>query len=371
MDRKGYIDQIVDDSTVVQYLERTDYVRNRIDYLSRLEAYKQLKQQFEKHSTDASELLRMNISANKQDIDNFLSTINDQIEKLQNQLNEEISDYEGTPWVAAVDEYTKLYKDVAAYEINTARAAKELNLFNPKDLKVDEIKSQLKKMNEVYEADQKLEQDIQDDHTGYTETQEQEAVNSAQTEVQTEPEIKEEPAIQHSPEQSQGKSTEESKVETVEETTEEPETPVVTPVVEEEPFVESESTEESAEKVEEAPANKQSLDTSELNNLRESIRAKRLENVDTEIKTERRSQRKLSKIREDLRKAGSDESFTDEELKRQPSFKFEDNKYGKVLTSVDTAVATVYDTVIDEIVSQTTDQELARQAYYEGWITDE
>lgn len=306
----------------------------------------------------------MGITVNKQDVNSFLETINEQIEYLQNQLNEQISDYEGTPWVTAVEEYTKLYKDVAAYEINTARAAKELNLFDSKSPKVDEIKSRLKKMNEVYEADQKFEQDIQDDHTGYTESQEQEVVNAVQTEVQTEPEIKEESAVQHSPEQSQGKQTEEPKIDTIEEKTKEPETPVVTQVIEET------VTGESVETTEEA-ALEQSVDTSELDDLREAIRVKRLKNVDIEVKPERKSQRKLKKVREDLKKAGSTKEFTDEELKQQPSFKFEDNKYGKALIDVDNTVSTVYNTLIDDIVSQTTDQELARQAYYEGWVTEE
>ena len=219
-------------------------------------------------------------------------------------------------------------------------------------------------MNEVYEADQKFEQDIQDDHTGYTESQEQEVVNAVQTEVQTEPEIKEESAVQHSSEQSQGKQTEEPKLDTIEEKTKEPETPVVTHVIEET------VTGESVETTEEA-APEQSVDTSELDDLREAIRVKRLKNVDIEVKPERKSQRKLKKIREDLKKAGSTKEFTDEELKQQPSFKFEDNKYGKALIDVDNTVSTVYNTLIDDIVSQTTDQELARQAYYEGWVTEE
>ena len=455
MAQKGYLDQIVDDSDTAGYAERVAYVKNRIDALSRLEAYKQLKQQFEDHSADASELSKLGITVNKQDVDSFLETINKQIDYLNNQLNEQVSDYEGTPWVTAIDEYTKLYKDVAAYEINTVRAARELNLFDSKSPKIDEIKNRLKKMNEVYKADQKFEQKIQDDHTGYTEQQEQKAAES----IQTKDEVKEQPAVQRSPEQSQGKSTEEPKVETVEEKTKELETPVVTQIIDKEQPVEKvetvsdTATDKDAETINKAIHDfgeaivegmkslrkdvaiefvkknektfkraaselqqqnkevsvdsvvdhllsesiderlidlfsrirefdetisiindyiqpKQQINTSELNDLRESIRSKRLENVDIEVKAERKSQRKLKKIREDLKKSGSTKEFTDEELKQQPSFKFEDNKYGKALTEVDTAVTTVYNTLIDDVVSQTTDQELARQAYYEGWVNE-
>ena len=363
MAQKGYLDQIVDDSDMSDYAERIAYVKNRIDYLSRLEAYKQLKKQFEEHSANASELSKMGISVNKQDVDSFLTTINQRIDGLQKQLDESVSDYEGTVWATAIDEYTDLYKNVALHEINNTRAINELNLFDPKSLKVDEIKSRLKKMNEVYKADQKLEQDIQDDHTGYTQEQEQETINSAQPETKTESEVKEQPVVQHSPEQSQGKLTEESEVKYVEEP-EAIETPVVTePIPEPLP-------EDSSEILEESPD--QTTDVKkELETLREAIRVKRLENVTTDVKTEKKSQRKLTKMRDALKKAGSNQTFTDEELKQQPYFKFEENKYGKALTQADTAILDVYNSVIDDVINQTTEQELARQAYYEGWVTEE
>lgn len=329
--------------------------KDRLDAYARLEAYRQLKQQFEEHRDNAKELSKMGLSLNTADINSFLSKINSRIDFYQKQLDDYRQEFgDDSSFITSVEEFAQYYQGVAGHEINLERAADELSIFDRQNPNITEIKNRIAQMDEVFEADKAFEQNIQDDHTGYTDVEAENNIEPVETE-----EIVEQEELLPEP-------TEDLVI---------PDVTIITP---------EETTTEETEPVEEAieePSVDAAVDTSELDVLREQLRAKREENVQIETKSEYKSKRKLNKIREDFKKLNKyreslklpkvKEDYTDEELKQQPSVKFTDNKYGRAITEADKAIKSIYDSVIDDIVAQTTEQELARQALYEGAITEE
>ena len=287
--QRNILDEFIDfDNDGGQYFGA---LKSRLDAYARLEAYKQLKQQFEKHKDNAKELAKIGLSLNHADIDSFLSKINQNIDLLQDQLNDYRQEFgEDSSWNTYVEEFAKEYQKVAGHEINLARAADELKLFDKTNPKIAEIKNRLRRMDEVYKADIEFEQAIQDDHTGYSE-QSIEAPVETKTETETTPDVEETPLVEPTIE------TEEVPV---------PEITTITPDTTAEEDVEQ--TEEPTEEItkEQAEETKPKLspeDKVELENLRNAIRTERAKNVDTEVKTERKSQRKLAKMRKELKDA--------------------------------------------------------------------
>lgn len=106
-------------------------VKDILDAYARLEAYRQLKQQFEEHRDNAKELSKMGLSLNTADINSFLSKINSRIDFYQKQLDDYRQEFgEDSSFITSVEEFAKYYQGVAGHEINLERAADELSIFN-------------------------------------------------------------------------------------------------------------------------------------------------------------------------------------------------------------------------------------------------